>query len=108
MLNLVGDWECTAVRGSCEEFALLFSASDRPRSPVAGELIVNGRRTPIQGRWVTIRDPDQHRILGILLEVVEGRGVPREFEIPFHRLLGEVVVGTGEDKLIYTSRKRSE
>lgn len=111
LIELVGEWECQAMRGTHEEFLLRFTTADSPRSPVVGSKTYRNRASQVtrsvafEGRWHTFKDPKRAVIVGIILHVVEETGLESEIVVPMHKMLGNVVRGTSPDGLTFSSRK---
>lgn len=108
-VRLEGLWECTAT-GPGGQVTLKFAADGATGTPFEGEWRVSGavaaqnaRYEDIKGNRMPIYDLDMGLLLGLFLDGLKS-GAAFKLEIPFHRMLGRDLVGTGGDGVTWSSR----
>lgn len=110
-VELEGLWECV-VTGPGWQATLRFTAEGTARAPFQGEF--QARRggpigfwdldpEEIRGTWMPVIDPGKNRLLGLRLDGLKS-GAPFSIIIPFHRWLGNDLVGTDAQGATHSSR----
>ncbi len=110
-VELEGVWECTAT-GPGGQVTLRFTTEGTQGTPFQGEIRVkeggmmslwNRGPEEIKGTWMPVIDVDKDLLLGLFLDGLKS-GAPYKRMIPFHRRLGNDLVGTDSDGVTYSSR----
>ena len=105
-IELGGTWECS-VSGFDGEFSLRFVLEAANRMSGEWRVRRQGSRVrenhDLRGEWIKIWDRDGEKYLGLQLNFVLGT-TPTTCTIPFHRKVGDVIVGKDERDREYTSR----
>lgn len=102
-VSLEGGWECEAV-GPTSEVSLRFSTQGTADAPFRGEVRARGVGVAtIKGTWMPIIDPAKALLLGLVLDGL-WNGAGFKLDIPIHRRLGGLLVGTDSTGVTYSSR----
>jgi hypothetical protein len=109
-VELEGIWECI-VMGSGGQVTLRFTTEGTTGTPFLGEIrakegvvcLWNPHPEEIRGTWMPMIDFDKGLLLGLFLDGLKS-GVPFTLFVPFHRRLGNDLVGTDSEGVTYCSR----
>lgn len=110
-VELLGVWDCEAT-GADAQTTLRFMTEGTSDAPFSGEIVFSkrglfgqrkGKSEPIKGAWMPVIDQEKELLLGIFLDGLKS-GLPFKVIIPFHRQVGNDLVGTDDQGITYCSR----
>lgn len=110
-VELHGMWDCEAT-GTDAQTKLHFVTEGTSGTPFSGEIEYSqrglfgmrvGKSEPIKGTWMPVIDQEKELLLGIFLDGLKS-GLPFKVIIPFHRQVGDDLVGTDAQGVTYCSR----